>query len=150
MPIYILQRENIKDRDMELNVATNFSYSLENKEYLKNAAKNILNKNGATTEITQNIIEKTLFEGDRLLKEQYTNPQLSVLKASTQISINNSLKETLRYLKTHAKKEVKKEPIFGELWNIVSLNNQASEKNPYKNELFEYEINENAKNIFAA
>ena len=68
---------------MELNVATNFSYSLENKEYLKNAAKNILNKNGATTEITQNIIEKTLFEGDRLLKEQYTNPQLSVLKAST-------------------------------------------------------------------
>ena len=55
---------------MELNVATNFSYSLENKEYLKNAANNILNKNGATTEITQNIIEKTLFEGDRLLKEQ--------------------------------------------------------------------------------
>lgn len=135
---------------MEFNVSTNFSYSLENKEYLKNTAKNILNKNGATTEATQNIIEKALFEGDRLLKEQYTNPQLSVLKASTQISINNSLKETLKYLKTHAKKEVKKEPVFGELWNIVSLNNQASEKNPYKNELFEYKIDENAKNIFAA
>ena len=41
-------------------------------------------------------------------------------------------------------------PVFGELWNIVSTNNEASEKNPYQNELYEYQIDKNAVNIFAA
>ena len=140
MPIYILQKGKQKDRDMGLNVSMNYSFQLENRDILKNTAKNILTNSGATPEATQKIVEKTLFEGDRLLKEQYTNPQLSVLKASTQISINNTLKETLKYLKSHAKKETKKTPVFGELWNIASANNQASEKNPYQNELYEYQI----------
>ena len=72
------------------------------------------------------------------------------MKASTQISINNTLKETLKYLKSHAKKETKKTPVFGELWNIASANNQASEKNPYQNELYEYQIDKDTVNIFAA
>lgn len=135
---------------MGLNVSMNYSFQLENRDILKNTAKNILTNSGATPEATQKIVEKTLFEGDRLLKEQYTNPQLSVLKASTQISINNTLKETLKYLKSHAKKEVKKTPVFGELWNIASANNQASEKNPYQNELYEYQIDKDTVNIFAA
>ena len=99
MPIYILQKGKQKDRDMGLNVSMNYSFQLENRDILKNTAKNILTNIGATPEATQKIVEKTLFEGDRLLKEQYTNPQLSVLKASTQISINDTLKETLKYLK---------------------------------------------------
>ena len=150
MPIYILQKGKQKDRDMGLNVSMNYSFQLENRDILKNTAKNILTNIGATPEATQKIVEKTLFEGDRLLKEQYTNPQLSVLKASTQISINNTLKETLKYLKSHAKKETKKAPVFGELWNIASANNQASEKNPYQNELYEYQIDKETVNIFAA
>ena len=150
MPIYILQKGKQKDRDMGLNVSMNYSFQLENRDILKNTAKNILTNIGATPEATQKIVEKTLFEGDRLLKEQYTNPQLSVLKASTQISINDTLKETLKYLKTHAKKETKKAPVFGELWNIASANNQASEKNPYQNELYEYQIDKDTVNIFAA
>ena len=150
MPIYILQKGKQKDRDMGLNVSMNYSFQLENRDILKNTAKNILTNSGATPEATQEIVEKTLFEGDRLLKEQYTNPQLSVLKASTQISINNTLKETLKYLKSHAKKETKKIPVFGELWNIASANNQASEKNPYQNELYEYQIDKDTVNIFAA
>ncbi len=137
---------------MGLNVSTNsYSYEYENRENLRNAAKNILNRKGATSEATQKIIEKTLFEGDRQLKELYTNPQLTALKASTQISINKSLSATLNYLKSQAKKrqEVKK-PVFGELWNIYSANNEASEKNPYHGELYNFEIDTNAKNIFAA
>ena len=133
---------------MGLNVLMDYSFQFENKDMLRSAAKNILNKSGATQEATQKIIEKTLFEGDRLLKEQYTNPQLSVLKASTQISISNSLKETLKYLKSHKNTQTKKVPQFGELWNIVAVNNEASEEK--YNELFEFKVDKNAKNIFAA
>ena len=63
---------------------------------------------------------------------------------------NNSLKETLKYLKNQANKKSAKAPVLGELWNIFSSNNGASEKNPYKGELYDFEIDKNAKNIFAA
>lgn len=135
---------------MGLNVSASLAYNLDNGEILRNTARNILNKSGASTETTQQIIEKTLFNNDAVLREAYTNPQMSVLKASTQITLNESLKETLKYLKEHANKKVVKEPVLGELWNIFTANNEASEKNPYKGELYDFEIDKNAKNIFAA
>ena len=135
---------------MGLNVSASLTYNLDNSEILRSTAKNILNKSGASTEATQKIIEKTLFNNDIALRESYTNPQLSVLKASTQITLNESLKETLKYLKEHANKKVAKKPVFGELWSIFTTNNEASEKNPYHGELYEFEIDKNAKNIFAA
>lgn len=131
---------------MGFSVSASTSYQLDNAEILRNTAKNILNNGGASAESAQKIIEKTIFENDK----QYTNPQLSVIKASTQITINNSLKETLKYLKDHANRRVKKEYVLGDLWNIFSANNDASEKNPYKGELYDFEIDKNAKNIFAA
>ena len=124
---------------MGFNVSASMGYQLENSEFLRSAAKNILNRS-ASPETTQRIIEKTLFNSDVQLRELYTNPQLSVIKASTQISINNSLKETLKYLKNHANKKSAKAPVLGELWNIFSSNNEASEKNPYKGELYDFEI----------
>ena len=135
---------------MGLNVSASMAYNLDNGEILRNAAKNILNKGGASEEVTRNIIEKTLFNNDAVLREVYTNPQMSVLKASTQITLNESLKETLKYLKEHANRKVTKEPVLGELWNIFTANNEASEKNPYHGELYDFEIDKNAKNIFAA
>ena len=134
---------------MGLSVSASNSYLLDNQEVLRNTAKNILSKGGASAETTQKIIEKTLFNYDNQIKEAYTNPQLSIIKASTQISVNNSLKETLKYLKSHATK-TKKSPMFGDLWNILETSNQASEENPYKGELLEFEIDKKAKNIFAA
>lgn len=134
---------------MEMNVSASMGYQLENRENLRNAAKNILNNSGASAEQASKIIEKTLFENDRQIKELYTNSQLTALRASTQITINNSLKETIKYLKTHADKKVKK-PIFGEIWNVFSTTNEESEKNPYKGELLDFQIDKNAKNIFAA
>lgn len=155
MPIYILQKGKEKAREKEhgimgLNVSASLAYNLDNGEILRNTARNILNKSGASAETTQQIIEKTLFNNDAVLREAYTTPQMSVLKASTQITLNESLKETLKYLKEHANKKVVKEPVLGELWNIFTANNEASEKNPYKGELYDFEIDKNAKNIFAA
>ena len=135
---------------MGLNVSASMAYNLDNGEILRNAAKNILNKGGASEEATKNIIEKTLFNNDNTLKEIYTSPQIAVLKASAQITLNESLKETLKYLREHANKKVVKEPVLGELWNIFTANNEASEKNPYHGELYDFEIDKNAKNIFAA
>ena len=135
---------------MGLNVSMFYSYQLENRESLRNTAKNILSNSGASTEAAQKIIEKTIFDNDRQINEIYTNSQLAVLKASTQISVNGTLKETLKYLKTHAAKKPVKEPVLGELWSIFSANNQSSEQNPYKGELCDFQIDKNAKNIFAA
>ena len=135
---------------MGFNVSMDYNLQLEHKESLKNTAKSSLTNSGASSETTQKIIEKSIFEGDRLLKEQYTNPQMSIIKASTQISINNSLKETLKYLRSHASVKKSKTPVFGELWEILEANNQASEENPYKGELLDFQIDKNAKNIFAA
>ena len=134
---------------MGFNVSASMGYQLENSEFLRSAAKNILNRS-ASSETTQRIIEKTLFNQDAQLKELYTNPQLSIIKASTQISVNNSLKETLKYLKNHANKKSVKSPVLGELWDIFSAVNEDSEKNPYKGELYDFEIDKSAKNIFAA
>lgn len=129
---------------MGLNVSMDYNFRLENRENLRNAAKNILDNGGAPSEATQRIIDKTLFE------KQEINPQLSIIKASTQISVNNTLKETLKYLKSHANKKVHKTPMLGDLWNVFSANNEASEQNPYKGELIDFKIDNNAKNIFAA
>lgn len=108
----------------------------ENRENLRNAAKNILNRQKASQETIQRIADKTVFD---------YNPQLAIIKASTQISVNNSLKETLKYLKSHAAKKPVKEPVLGELWNIVKEKNDNTE-----NELYDFEIDNSAENIFAA
>lgn len=135
---------------MGLNVSVSMGYQLDNAETLRNTARNILKNGGASSEATQKIIETTIFNSNAQLKEAYVNPQLSVLKASTQISINNSLKETLKYLKNHANKSAKKEYEFGDLWNIFSSTNESSEKKTYQGELYDFEIDKNVKNIFAA
>lgn len=111
--------------------------SFENRENLRNAAKNILNRQTASQETVQKIVDKTVFD---------YNPQLSIIKASSQISINNSLKETLKYLKNHAAKKTAKEPVLGELWNIANSQKEENESN----ELYDFEIDNSIENIFAA
>ena len=128
---------------MGLNVSTTV---LENREYLKNAAKNILSQNNASQDSVSKIVDRTVFD----IKESYVNPQLSVIKAATQISVNSTLNETLKYLKSHANNKSIKKPVLGELWNILSANNESSEENPYKGELYDFKIDDNVKNIFAA
>lgn len=138
---------------MGLNVSTSvvdYNLFFENKDMLKNNAKNILNKSGATSETTQKVIEKTLFENNSQLRESYSNSQLAILKASTQISLNSSLKETLKYLKEHTNKKIQKKHVLGELWKIFSTNNESTNEKQYQGELYEFNIDYEAKNIFAA
>ena len=130
---------------MGLNVThTLGSFQFENRENLRNTAKDILQKQGASNENMQRILDKTIFDSDGRL---YSSSQLAVIKASTQMSLNNSLKETLKYLKNHASKKTRKEYAFGEIWNLIN-NEDITEE--YKGELIDFEIDENITNIFAA
>ena len=128
---------------MGLNVSTSMGFEKQN--MLRNTAREILSGKGASKEAASKILETTVFDST-----SYVNPQLSIIKASSQISLNNSLNETLRYLKSHASKKMVKKVVLGELWDIISANNQASEENPYRGELYDFKIDYSAKNIFAA
>ena len=125
---------------MSINIThTMNSSQFENRENLRNAAKNILNKQGASAEASKKILEETIFS------EKKYNTQFDILRASSQITLNDSLKETLKYLKNQANKKTKKEPVFGELWNIIN-----NEDRSYEGELIDFVIDSSLKNIFAA
>lgn len=127
---------------MGLNITHTMNNSqFENRENLRNTARNILNKGGASSEATQKIIEKTIFTSN-----SYINPQLSIINASSQITLNNTLKETLKYLKEQANKKETKKYVLGELWESI----QDENRNTYSGELLDFEISNFAKNIFAA
>ncbi len=129
---------------MGLNVSTSMGF--ENRDFLKSAAEQIIQKSGAESEKANQIAEKAVFDTrSNALKTQFT-----VLNSSAQITLNNSLKETLKYLRAHANETKHKKYVLGELWNVFSANNEASEKNPYRGELYDFEIDKNVKNIFAA
>ena len=131
---------------MGLNITqTMNNMNFENRESLRNSAKDILNRQGASAETTSSILENTIFNTSNRGGDFYVNPQLAILKASSQISMNTNLKETLKYIKSQAHKKQAKQPVFGELWNSLietEFNNE--------NELLEFEIDNNAKNIFIA
>lgn len=126
---------------MALNITqTMNSFQFESRDNLRNAARNILQRQGATPEMTQKFVEQALFTNDSY------NSQLAILKASSQITLNNSMKETLKYLKSQANKKVNKKPVLGELWKLLELKDEEG----YAGELIDFEIDSSAQNIFAA
>lgn len=129
---------------MGLNItqAMNSSH-FENRESLRNTAKDILNRQNASQEATQKIMDKTIFNNATQLSNIYS-PQLAIIKASSQISANGKLKDTLKYLKDKATQKTTKEHVLGELWNL--LDNEVT----YEGELVDFVIDENIKNIFIA
>ena len=129
---------------MSINITHMGNSHFENRENLRNAAKNILNKHGASSETTQKIIESSVFDSDA---RNFASSQLSIIKASSQISLNTPLKETLKYLKNHAAVKTEKEHVFGEIWNLL-MKEESSEK--YEGELLDFVIDSSAVNIFAA
>ena len=128
---------------MSINIThtlTNFQF--ENKENLKNAARNILNRQGSSSESSEKLIRQTIFSDSEL----YQNPHLSIIKASSQITLNNTLKETLKYLKSHSNQKNTKHPVLGEIWDVF---NTDAEKF-YDGELINLEIDYSSDNIFKA
>ena len=128
---------------MSINIThTMNSSQFESRENLRNTAKNILNRQGAAETTSEKVLRETIFPNNNT----YQNPQLSIIKASTQISLNQNLKETLKYLKTQGNKKVVKEPVLGELWNLL----EKKDEKTYNGELIDFEIDNSIINIFAA
>lgn len=125
---------------MGINI-TQTSYNFENRESLKNTAREILNRQNSSKEPIQNILDETIFGSESSI---YSNAQLAILKASSQISIDGRLKETLKYLKNNPVKKANKRVVLGELWDLFL----QSDHEPA--ELPDWEIDYSAENIFAA
>ena len=131
---------------MSINIThTMNSFNFENRDSLRNTAKDILSRQGASNESMQKIIDQTIFDAKQATVMSSLNPQLAIIKASSQITLNNSMKETLRYLKSQSAKRAKKEPTLGELWSIVQENEIE-----YDGELLDIVVDLQQKNIFAA
>ena len=125
---------------MTINIMHTMNSShFENRNNLRNTAKDILNRQGATESGMKSVLNETIFSNSN------SNPQLSIIQASSQITLNNSLKETLKYLKTHANNKTKKQPVLGELWEIANR-----EDSKYEGELIDFVVDSSLKNIFAA
>ena len=123
---------------MGINVSTSMGF--ENRGFMKNTAKNILQKNGVNSKDAERISSNVIYD---FVEDSSTG--LMVLKASTQVTVNNSLKQTLNYLKAHANEKRKKEYVFGELWDTLS-----TAKYKYQGELVNFNVDYSEKNIFAA
>ncbi|MBO5737747.1 hypothetical protein J6R97_00220 [bacterium] len=124
---------------MGLNITHTMQNSqFENRENLRQTAKKILNRKGASEESVKKIIDDSIFNTNSFIK--YNN-----LSTKSQISIENTIKERLRRLKEQPDKVIPKKPVLGELWEIAS-----KDSNKYNGELIDFEIDLNAENIFAA
>ena len=126
---------------MGINI-TETNYNFENRESLRNTAREILNRQNSSSEPAQNILNKTIFGSESSV---YSNAQLAILKASSQISINGTLKETLKYLKNNPIKKTNKSVVLGELWELFTQT-----ENDKPSDMPDWEIDYSAENIFAA
>lgn len=130
---------------MTLSIAHTMNNSqFENKENLRNAARNILNRQGASQEATEKLLQNVFGSNSDVISK---NVGLAILSASNQVTVSNSLKETLKYLKAQSSNKEHKKPVLGELWN--SFNEEYSNED-YTGELYDFEIDKSIKNIFIA
>ena len=110
----------------------------ENREFLRNTAKQILQKSGANEKQADSIVK------NQVIAEYGKTAEANIYGMSAQITLNNSLKETLKYLQAHAN-DRRKKYVLGDLWNKFS-----EQENTYQGELVDFEVDYNIKNIFAA
>lgn len=131
---------------MSINIThTMNTFNFEGRDSLRNSARDILGRQGASNESMQKIIDETIFDAKQKTVMSSLNPQLAIIKASSQITMNNSMKETLKYLRSQAIKKSKKTPVLGELWESI-----VTKEDSYTGELIDFEIDMEHKNIFAA
>ncbi len=123
---------------MGINVSTSMGF--ENRDFLRDRAKQILQKDGAEKDKADKLAKSL-----NLYSSGKKNIGLDILTSSTQITMSNSLKETLKYLNSHAN-DKRKQYVLGELWE--KLGNYDDENS--KAELLDFEIDYNLTNIFAA
>ena len=121
---------------MGINVSTSMGF--ENRDFLRNTAKQILQKSGTEEKQAESVVRNQI-------NVQYgKSAEANIYGMSAQITLNNSLKETLRYLKSHAN-DRRKKYVLGELWDML-----GEQEDSYQGELVDFEVDFNRKNIFAA
>ena len=136
----MLKRDNKRIQQMAIIISHTMTNSqFENKDSLKQIAKNILNRQTNSQETISNIINKSVFN-NKLEQDS----QIKLLNTQAYIAMNTSLKETLKYVKNNSVKKQKKTFILGELKERLDLNQE------YSGELLNFEIDSSIKNIFAA
>ena len=122
---------------MGLNVSTSMGF--ENRNFLRNAAREILQRSGASKEVTSKIVDTLIFDKTYLSSEQ------KALQAAAQITFSESLKNSLKNIKNKKQQKQIKAPVFGELWEKFNEKEQSDDF-----ELLEFVIEDDAENIFAA
>ena len=126
---------------MDISVSTNMGF--ENRENQQNVQKHSQKHVAqATTETVQESSPR-IISG---LGSPWNSKEIAELVASTQMTLNGSLKETLNYLK-RSRNNSKMSPIFGELWE--ELENEPDEYLDF-DEIIDYIIDKKIKNIFEA
>ena len=127
---------------MAISITHTMSNSqFENKENLKNIAKKILQRHGASEESTNKIINKTIFNN-----RFNQNTQMMQLNTASYLIMQKSIKETAKYLKNNKSVNNKKTYVFGELRQMF----ESSSFNENENVLNNFEVDLSAKNIFIA
>ena len=126
----------------------NINHTMNNSQFesgsnLRFTAKQILCKEGVKPTVAEEILNESVFFNNN----GYKNFKQSEFNIATQIALNNSLKETLKHLRTrNVDKKEKKTPVFGEIWDSFK-DREIIEDN---NEILEFVIDNNVENIFAA
>ena len=126
---------------MDINVSANMGFGSH--ESQQNVPRNAHKNSAQSASESASEIQPRTISG---LENPWNSKEMSVLIASTQITLNNSLKETLNYLKT-SRKNNKKEHTLGELWEELSSEDEELMK---LEEIIDYEIDKKVKNIFEA
>jgi hypothetical protein len=128
---------------MGINVSTSMGF--QNREFSESMAKSTLRTNAVNTEKAEEASSGTVFAA----KNYPASSAFVIFSTSAQISLHNSLRETMNYLRSRAE-DKKKKYVLGELWDDFTSNKDGDEEDSYTGELCDYVIDKNLKNIFAA
>ena len=126
---------------MGINVSTKMEFT--NREFLKKPAKKFAGKENDESGKKQNNRQEIINDNSIYLSAA----EVTILKNNSQVSINNNLKETLKYLQMHAQ-DKRKQHILGELWGKMS--DSLKDTKDDINVLADFEVNFEGNNIFAA
>ena len=123
---------------MSINIThTMNGFQFESRENLRDAARNLLNRKGASEDTINSIMDKSIMQN----RFEYPIAQVNMIHTYSQLNTHNNIQEKLNNLKKQAAKIEPKRAILGELWNKIEGKNVDN--------VIEFQINTDVENIFA-
>lgn len=126
---------------MGINISSSMNF--KNQQFPKKSAKEAAKKNDAESNEAENFSERVYSANSKSVSFIETN----LFKSLADVALNNSLNETLAYLKAQTYDKHKKY-VLGELWE--QFNQNKTEDEIFQGELIDFEVDNNLENIFAA